>query len=193
MNQKFEILSEIIKNRRAIFPTKYKPGKISAEILEAILENARWAPTHKKTEPWRFVLIESEGLKQLSDFLSQHYQSKTTEETFDPVKFQKAGEKPLQSAAVIAICIQRSPESLIPEWEETAAVACAVQNMWLSCTALGIGSYWSSPDAIYHMKNFLHLNENEYCLGLFFMGWSDYDAPATERKSLDLIVKKLPD
>ena len=33
---------------------------------------------------------------------------------------------------------------LMPEWEETAAVACAVQNMHLTLTAEGLAGYWSS-------------------------------------------------
>ena len=32
----------------------------------------------------------------------------------------------------------------MPEWEETAAVACAVQNMHLTLTAEGLAGYWSS-------------------------------------------------
>ena len=41
--------------------------------------------------------------------------------------------------------MQRDPGERIPEWEELASVACAVQNMWLSATSYGIGAYWSSP------------------------------------------------
>lgn len=31
-----------------------------------------------------------------------------------------------------------------PEWEEMCAVACAVQNMYLMATSLGVAGYWSS-------------------------------------------------
>ena len=79
-------------------------------------------------------------------------------------------KKSLQSGCVIAICMYNDPTVAIPEWEEVAAVACAVQNMWLSCTALGIGSYWSSPKSIIEAREFLGLNENENCLGLFLHG-----------------------
>lgn len=48
MNQKFTILTEVIRSRRAIFPQFYESGQISDDILDSILENARWAPTHKK-------------------------------------------------------------------------------------------------------------------------------------------------
>lgn len=32
-------------------------SSITREKLELILEAARWAPTHKLTEPWHFVVI----------------------------------------------------------------------------------------------------------------------------------------
>jgi nitroreductase len=191
MNQKFLILSAIIRSRRAIFPQNYEPGQIPEEVLNAVLENARWAPNHKKTEPWRYVVITGTKLNELSEFLSNHYKNKTAPENFDAVKMKKAGEKPLQSAAVIAICIHRSPESVIPAWEETAAVACSVQNMWLSCSALEIGCYWSTPEAIYHMNEFLGLGESESCIGLFYMGWTKHQSVATNRKSVGEISRKL--
>lgn len=191
MNQKFTILSEIIQSRRAVFPQFYEPGQIPEDLINSILENARWAPNHKKTEPWRFVVIKDQGLIDLSRFLENSYKNRSTSENFDSVKMKKMGEKPVQSAAVIAICIHRSPESLIPAWEETAAVACAVQNMWLSCTALEIGSYWSTPDAINEMKEFLNLEENESCIGLFYMGWCKKEIPQTKRKNLNEFVKTL--
>lgn len=191
MNQKFQTLTEIIRSRRAVFPQFYEPGQIPDELIDTILDNARWAPNHKKTEPWRFVVITKDKLQILSDFLGEFYKKRTTNENFDPVKMKKAGEKPLQSAAVIAICIHRSPESVIPAWEETAALACAVQNMWLSCTALEIGCYWSSPEAIYQMNEFLGLGENESCMGLFYMGWTKHETQATNRKGVQEISRRL--
>jgi nitroreductase len=48
MNADFLTLSRIIRERRAVFPQFYKPGKISKELILNILENGIWAPTHKK-------------------------------------------------------------------------------------------------------------------------------------------------
>jgi nitroreductase len=61
----------------------------------------------------------------------------------------------------------------------------AVQNMWLTCTALGIGSYWSTPAATSRMQKFLHLPEDEKCLGLFYMGYSDVPLPEGKRQSIE--------
>jgi nitroreductase len=84
---------------------------------------------------------------------------------------------------VIAICMKRHQDT-VPEWEEIAAVAMAVQNMWLTCTALGIGSYWSTPNAIEHLDEPLNLAHDERCLGLFYMGYSDVVLPEGKRNPI---------
>lgn len=33
--------------------------------LEQMLEAANWAPTHGRTEPWRFVVLSGEGLQEM--------------------------------------------------------------------------------------------------------------------------------
>ena len=81
--------------------------------------------------------------------------------------------------------MQRDPEERVPEWEEIAAVACAVQNMWLSCTAYGIGSYWSTPGTIEDVGDFLQLAEEEYCIGFFYMGYYDSEVPASPRTPIE--------
>lgn len=190
MNNTFKIISEIIRNRRSISPQFYKAGKIPDELLMSILESARWAPTHKKTQPWRFVVIRNDARNTLSHLMSEHYKNTTSSELYTDIKYQKAGEKPLQCDTVIAICIHRSPDTLIPEWEETAALGCSVQNMWLASSAAGLGAYWSTPNVIHHLDTFLELAPEEHCLGLFYMGWkSEVEIPDSTRMELDQIVR----
>lgn len=167
----FNTLSEIIKARRAVFPKSYDSSRdLSNETILAILENANWAPTHKKTEPWRFVVIKGDSREKLAHWLAEDYK-RMTKEPFSEVRYNKMKENPLLSACVIAIVMQKHPESGLPEWEEVAAVACAVQNIWLSASSLGIGSYWSSPGTINRIGEFLQLEENQVCLGLYYMGY----------------------
>ncbi len=188
MDAKFGVLAELIHSRYSEFPPSYKPGAISRELVDQIIELARWAPNHKKTEPWRFILLDGDARNDLSQFLEADFDAMNPAPS-DPVKRKKSGEKALQSAAVMAICIQRSPATLIPDWEETAALACAVQNIWLACTAMGIGGYWSTPGVIERIGPFLKLEEGVQCLGLFYMGWSGAPAPERKRKELDQIRK----
>jgi nitroreductase len=46
----------------------------------------------------------------------------------------------------------------------------AVQNMYLTCTAHQVGCYWSSHPVFHQLKKHLKLEENEECLGLFYIG-----------------------
>ncbi|HBY70024.1 MAG: nitroreductase [Flavobacteriaceae bacterium] len=166
------MISETIKNRRAVFPAQYNRQPISKEEVKKILETANWAPTHRKTEPWRFKVFHSEeSRKQLADFLSETY--KNTTETISEFKQKKIAEKPLQSGCVIAICMQRDPKESVPAWEEIAATAMAVQNMWLTAHDMKIGAYWSSPALKDHLHALINLNEGERCLGFFYMGKFD--------------------
>jgi nitroreductase len=169
--------TELIRKRRAIFPKTYLPGKtIEASFIEELLENANHAPTHKRTEPWRFQVFHSEESRRtLGDMLSAFFRKNTAPELFSEEKMQKAGENPLRAGAVIAIIMQRDPAEGVPEWEEIAAVAMPVQNMWLTCAEKGIGAYWSTPKAALEAGEFLGLQPGQRCLGLFYMGW--HEAP----------------
>ncbi len=166
---------ELIRRRRAIFPKTYLPDKpVDRATIEQLLENANWAPTHKRTEPWRFQVFHSpESREQLGDYLAEYYRRTTPPELFSAEKMAKNGENPRRSGAVIAIILHRDPAESIPEFEEIAAVAMAVQNMWLTCTALGLGCYWSTPKAALEAGVLLGLEPNERCLGLFYLGWHD--------------------
>lgn len=168
--KKVDILNEIISTRRSIFPPMYTGDKIEDEVIIQLLENANWAPTHKMTEPWRFHIFTGTGLEKLSEFAEQWYLANVPSSKYSEVKHKKTKNNPLKSSHVIALCMQRDPSESIPEWEEVAALAMAVQNMWLSCTAMEIGCYWSSPANINDAGQLLELNENEKCLGWFYLG-----------------------
>ena len=67
------MIEEIIRNRRSVFPAQYNSDEIAKETIIKILEAANWAPTHKKTEPWRFKVMRDEKLVQLGQFLADKY------------------------------------------------------------------------------------------------------------------------
>ncbi len=166
---KSEIIQDVIKNRRSIFPKSYLQEPIENEVLLRLLECANQAPTHKLTEPWRFKIFKGAGLKRLADEMVSEYKEITPTESFLQKKSDSIREKVMQSGAVLAICMQVSGK--VPEWEELASVACSVQNIWLAASAMGIGAYWSTPALIHNLNAFLELKENEKCIGLFYMGY----------------------
>lgn len=182
MSDTAQYINTLIRDRRSIFPKTYIDKPIDPAIIQQVLENANWAPTHKFTEPWRFRVITDNGLDRLADTMAAWYKANFTEDKFVERKYKKIQSNPKRSGAVIAIVMQRDPEERIPEFEEIAAVACAVQNMYLTCHAYGIGSYWSTPKSINsdEIAAFLDLQEGESCLGFFYMG--HHEMPQLEGK-----------
>jgi nitroreductase len=177
---------EVIKNRRSIYPEQYSERKVSKEQLEKMLEAARWAPTHKLTQPWRFKVFYGEkALKKFADFHAETYKKITPPEDFSEMKYNKLKTRPLMASAVIAVCMERNPK--VPEIEEIEAVACAVQNMHLIATAYGLGAYWGTGGLTYHpeMKKFLGLKEDDKCLGLFHVGYPKIEWPKGQRKPME--------
>jgi nitroreductase len=69
-------ITEVIKNRRTIYPEFYSDRAIHKEQVEVILNNAIWAPNHGSTQPWTFKVFIGEGRQQLSDFQSAWYKEK---------------------------------------------------------------------------------------------------------------------
>ncbi len=169
----YKDINEVIKKRRSVFPAQYNTTPISKEFIKIVLENANWAPTHRLTQPWRFKIVQGEAKNRLGKFLSDTYTDITTDEDFSPFKHKKIQNNCKSASAIIAICMQRDLKERVPEWEEIASTAMAVQNMWLTCAAYGVGCYWSSPKLIAYMGDFFDFEEEERCLGFFYMG--NYD------------------
>jgi len=181
-----DVLQSIIKRRRSVFPVSFTNEEIPVEAIEMILESANYAPTHKMTQPWRFSVFRKGGKTRLGQELAKVYKENTPAEQFLQKKYDSFGVKFEQSSCVIVLKAQLHPE-LLPEWEEVAALACAVQNMALTAEALNIGAYWSSPGPMANMKAFLDLQENEKCYGVFYMGY--HNAAPAEAKRTPIATK----
>ena len=165
--------TDLIRNRRSIYPAQFSDKPVDQSIIEEMLENANWAPTHRITEPWRFVVFAGEELKNLAKFQSELYKEKSTVVgNFDETKFEKLATKPMKASHIIAIGMARDPKKVVPEVEELSSVAMAVQNMYLTATAQNIGCYWGSGGVTYmeEAKPFFGLGENDKLLGFLYIG-----------------------
>lgn len=181
-----------LKNRRSFYPQEFVPGDIPQDHLREILDTARYAPTHRKTEPWRFKVLTGETKCDCGQFLADAYDKSVGKE--NSFKAKKLLAKFDQSAAVILIFMYRDEKERLPEWEEIAATSMAMQNVWLAATEKGYGGYWSSPKSFADMRDFgsLNIHERERFLGFFFLGkvnGTTKELPA--RKPLDEVVQWL--
>jgi nitroreductase len=188
-------ITELIRSRRTIYPEQFSDRKVHKEQIELMLNNAIWAPTHGNTQPWRFKVFMEDSRQKLSDFLGKTYIELTPKEQQDDMKLAKMITRPMKASAVIAICMERQVEEKILELEEIEAVACAVQNLHLTCSAYGLGGFWATPKLIYtsKMNDFLGLKEKDKCLGLFYIGYPSIEWPKAHRKPIEYVTEWIND
>ena len=193
MEYNVEEVNRLIRNRRSVFPKQFEDGnKIDDAVVQEILVNATWAPNHGQTEPWRFVIFTGKGLEKLATFQSELYK-KEAGENFKEATYQTLSSNPLKASHVIAICLKRDPNKRFPEVEEIAAVSCAVQNIYLSVTAYGLGGYWTTGGVTYKQsaKEFFGLGEDDKLLGFFYMGNVAVPSVAGKRKAVEEKVESV--
>ena len=183
--------NELIRDRRTIGPEKYSSRKVHKELVEEILRNGTWAPTHGMTQPWRFKVFIGEGVKRIGVRLPIWYKNFIGEEKFSQKKFEKLEARGEKCSVIIAVTMVPDSTGRIPEVEEIEAVACAVQNMYLTCTAHGIGALYSTPGFLYteEVREFLNLKEGGRVLGLFYLGYPEGDWPKSHRKPLEYVTE----
>jgi len=166
------VIDHLIQHRRSVKPDQYSGTPVDESIILQMLENARWAPTHGMTEPWRFTVFTGNGLRRFAEFTAKLYKSVTPADRFLEHKYTKLLSNPLKASHLILIGMKRQQNGKIPEVEEICAVACAVQNMQLTAKAHGAVSYWSTGGVTYdpQMKKVLGLEETDLCLGMLYIG-----------------------
>lgn len=178
-------IDHLIQTRRTVKPEKFSERPVEDSIVERMLENANWAPTHGFTEPWRFWVFKGDGRYRLANFHANLYKTEKTEETFKESAHKKLYERPLMASHIIAIGMKRGDNPKIPEIEEIEATACAVHNMWLTAAAEGVGAYWNSGGMTYHeqMKTFFDLGSADRMLGFLYLGYPSNQWPKGKRTS----------
>jgi len=178
----------LIHARRSVFPKDYTGAKVDDAIVRQMLENASWAPTHKLTEPWRFVVFTAGGLKKLADFQSECYRQVTQANgTFDEKKYEGLKVKPMESSHVIAVGMKRDEKESVPEWEEMGAVFCAIENMYLTATVYGIGCYLSTGGIVnfQEAKSFFGLRQEDKLIGFIHIGIPKGSVITGKRKPIE--------
>lgn len=184
-------VTALIKDRRTIYPEFFSDRKVHKEQIDTLLNNAIWAPNHGMTQPWRFKVFMEDGKQKVADFLEEMYLKHIPKERQTEIKRARMQNRPAAASAVIAICMKRQDTEKIQEIDEIMAVACAVQNMYLTCTAYGLGGFWSTPKfmSLPDTNDFLGLSAKDKCLGFFYVGYPANEWPKGQRKPIEYVTE----
>jgi nitroreductase len=130
---------DVIKSRRSI--RKYLDRPIPKEIIDKLIETAKWAPTGMNEQPWGFIVVQDKALiKELSD-RSIPYINKMIEEKPKFARYKKR-------MAVKDFSIFYHAPCVIIILGRTEAFAyqndcsMAAQNLMLAASSMNIGSCW---------------------------------------------------
>ena len=143
------------------------PGPSDAE-LAAMIAAADTAPDHGRLHPWRFVVLDAAHRGRVSEgYAAAQREVDDTDELVD-----RAASKPLRGPCVVAAFARMAPHAKVPEWEQLAAAAAAVQNLCLAATALGYGSAWRTGWFIEHpaVRGSLGAADDERVIGMIHIG-----------------------
>lgn len=164
-----------IENRRSHGAVTNAP--VAEAALASILQAACWAPTHKRTEPWRFHVFIEEGRDKLAAAIRESAE-------------ENIAQKVYRAPVVIAVVSAPGRGKLNPPvWEDHAATAAAMQNMALATHALGLAGYWRSGSIteMPGVKKLLKVDEayDDRILGFFYIGHPQPESLPPERPKPD--------
>ena len=176
MDNSYKTVSKIIRARRTVKPAKMNGKFIADENVMELLHLADWAPTHKITEPWRFIVYPPGKAKTFCLEHAELYKSSMPPEKFKQDKYEKFIGNGNYVSHIIVTYMKRSENVDIPVVEEIAAASAAIQNLLLGAAASGIAAFWSTGGMTHtqEFKKFLNINPEDIVLGIIYLGYTGH-------------------
>jgi nitroreductase len=162
---------KVIKERRSV--RRYRPDPIPEEVLLRVLDAARFSPSGKNLQPWKFILVKEETLKQ-----------RLVEASFMQSFIAEA------PVVVVACgfpdrCYSRMG-NYMKSWPVDVAIA--VEHMILQAQEEGLGTCWIGAFEEGEVKSILNIPNGVRVLALTPLGYPDENPVSRGRKSLAEIV-----
>lgn len=194
---------EAIRTRRT---TKSFSGKpVPRDLIEQVLEAAVWAPNHRLTEPWEFIVVQGDGIDRLGqlrrqmtvEYLHSKQQNAGAAQSAGPagpalerqisLQGDDAYRKATAAPVTVAVCVTQHLDPAVREEDYAAGVA-AIQNLMLAAHGLGLASFWSTNNLVKYgpALEFLGVHPDHRVIGLVQLGYaagerSQRRAPAASR------------
>ncbi|MBI4672913.1 MAG: nitroreductase family protein [Chloroflexi bacterium] len=200
---KADCILENIRARRSI--RRYLDRPVPRELIEKILDAARWAPSAHNRQPWRFAVIErAETKRALAAAMGRRLRQDLERDGVAPSVIEndtaRSYERITHAPVVIVVCVTLRDMDVYADTRRkkaeylmaTQSVAMATQNLLLAAYALGLGGCWMcaplfAPDIV---RDVLNLDADWEPQALITLGFPA-EEKTRERVALDLRVKFL--
>lgn len=176
---------EVIQSRRSVRSFKDEP--VPRDVLQAVIEAANQAPTGSNSQPWRFVVVESEAMrKNLLTAAEPRYRQWLTTRS---ASFRELRER-IDAAMSDPIYYSAPAIVFVIGKDKANPFDCplACENLMLAARSLELGSCWvfigSLAVADPSIRTLLDLQEGEKIYGPIVLGYpKDGFPPAPQKKS----------
>lgn len=143
-----QTLSSIIRSRRTTKPCFYE-GAPSPTQVRKLIDLARHAPNHHRTEPARFYLLDANRIKKVGQLFGEVVSGDGSNDHIIKKAEKKAKEWGLAPGLLVVTCYSDSTSNLAqkhPEisQEDYATVSCICQNLLLLFQSASISAKWST-------------------------------------------------
>jgi len=171
-----EHLAHIIKARRDIRGNNFISKKIPKKSIEQIIEAGLNAPSVGYSQPWKFVIIEEETIKEkvYQNFVKEYDKSKKhfkDRPMYEQLKLEGIKETPIN----IAVFYKKSSSKILGQTSQKKmgeySVVCAIQNMWLMARSLNIGMGWVSILKPKKIKKILDVSDKYKLVSYLCVGY----------------------
>lgn len=188
-----ELVFESIQHRRSLKLKDLDPEPIDLALVGRMLEAANWAPSHGKTEPWRFAVFSGGGRRIVGDAMGEAYRDLNGGGSYSEQGFAATAEKVWLAPVWIALGVEPDPSR--PEWEELIAFGCAVHNAQLMACALELGSKWTSSATAIHplVEKAVGFPTGTQLRGFLYVGRPAVPWPVGERRPIEDKVRWVGD
>lgn len=166
-------LETAIRTRRT--HKAFGPDPVPDDVLDELLELARWAPNHHVTNPWRFRIVGPHARAALK-------------RAAGPDGAAKLDRAP---TLVVATCVRS--EDPVTDEEDLCATACAVYAVLLAAHARGFAGYWRTPGVLRTPagRAAVGIGEDERFVALIHLGPGRQEREPPERAPADQVVARL--
>jgi nitroreductase len=156
-------VQEAIRTRRTHKAFAREP--LPRELIDELLELARWAPNHNLTNPWRFRVLGPQALEALKHAAGP-----------------EAAAKLDRAPTLIAATAKRSDDPVQDE-EDLCATACATYAVLLAAHARGLAGYWRTPGVLRTGAGLeaLGIGADERFVALIHLGWPRQEKEPPDR------------
>jgi nicotinate-nucleotide--dimethylbenzimidazole phosphoribosyltransferase len=179
-----DALRAVLAARRDV--RRYRPDPVPPALLRRVLEAGHQAPSVGHSQPWRFVVVTAQATRDRAALLADRERLRqagqlTPDRRGRLLDLQLEGIREAPVGVVVA-CDRRAPAAGVLGRATFAdadlwSCACAIQNIWLTARAAGLGLGWVTLFQPAELAALLHLPDGVETLGWLCLGWPDERPP----------------